>query len=264
MDPFAAVFRNGQIFRLDRIAALLAEHLRNAGSAPSPPGTRGSKHISLPGAGDQIGAPYKFRHKRRRGRAIDFSGSAYLLDLPVIHHYDPVRQRQGLRLVVRDINDCYLRFLMELFDLAPHLHPQLCIQIAQGFIHQKQVRVHRQCSRQCHALALAAGKLGGQPLFHPGEPHHFNQFFYPRVTIAADLLRHEFAVLDGKLDVFLHAHVGPQGIRLKHHADESLIGRQYIFLVCHHLFADADLAGRRPVKTCQQPEERRFSASGRT
>ena len=66
---------------------------------------------------------------------IDAARSAYLLDHPVLHNGDPVRDSHGFFLVMGYIDCCYTYLMLQFLNDIPHLHPQLCIQIGKGLIH---------------------------------------------------------------------------------------------------------------------------------
>ena len=54
--------------------------------------------------------------------AVDLLWRTHLLDLPLVHHHDPIRQGQCLRLVVCHIDHGHLGLLVEFLDLPAHLH----------------------------------------------------------------------------------------------------------------------------------------------
>ena len=57
------------------------------------------------------------------------------------------------------------------------------------------------------------------------------------------------------------AEVGKQGIVLKHHADPSPLGHQPGPLASHQLLSQLQRATLRPFKTCDQTQQRCFSAA---
>ena len=88
---------------------------------------------------------------------VQRQGISDLFDVPAVHDHDLVGQRHGLDLIVGDVDDGGAQPLMDALDLDPHLRAQRGIEVRQGFVKQKHLRLahHRPSHRD--ALALAAG-----------------------------------------------------------------------------------------------------------
>ena len=68
--------------------------------------------------------------------------------------------------------------LLDPLDGIAHFHTQLCVQVGQGFIHEKDLRMDDNGPGQSHTLLLAAGQLGGHTLFQVIDLYHFQYFVH--------------------------------------------------------------------------------------
>src|SRR5512136_469359 len=57
-----------------------------------------------------------------------------------------------------------LEVFMKFSDLKAHLHPELGVEIAQGFVEKKDLRLSHNAASHGHTLPLAAGELAGLSL----------------------------------------------------------------------------------------------------
>src|SRR3546814_13334730 len=92
----------------------------------------------------------------------DVVGRADLLDAPLAHDHDPVRQLQGFLLVVGDEDGGVAGPVVELPQPATQIPAHLRIQRPERLVEQEDPRPDRQRPGQRDPLALAAGKLGGK------------------------------------------------------------------------------------------------------
>ncbi len=76
--------------------------------------------------------------------------------MPRIEHDDPIAERHGLDLVVRDIDRRRAELAVDHRDLATHLQSELGIEIRQRFVEQKDLRLAHDRPSNRHALALSA------------------------------------------------------------------------------------------------------------
>ncbi len=83
----------------------------------------------------------------------------------MIEDGDAVREGQGLFLVVGHIDGGDGQILLELPDLGAHLLAYLGVQVGEGLVEEKHVRVEDQGAGQGHTLLLAARELTGIPFF---------------------------------------------------------------------------------------------------
>jgi len=109
--------------------------------------------------------------ERIAGLFVKLARRSFLRDRPAIHHDDAVGHRHRLGLVMGDVDDGERQPLLQLADFLPHLPPQPRVEIRQRFVEEQYRRLEDQRTRDRHALLLAAGKLGRQPLVVAVEPH---------------------------------------------------------------------------------------------
>ena len=108
---------------------------------------------------------------------VDVARRADLLDAPLVHHRDLVRQRERLALVVRHVDGGDPQLALQPLQLEAHLLAQLGVEVGQRLVEQQQRRLHHQRARERQALLLAAGELGRLALgevveLHGGEHAH--------------------------------------------------------------------------------------------
>src|SRR3954447_6036276 len=107
-------------------------------------------------------------HDERRGRTImNFVGCSKLLQLSIVQDCDPVGQLERLILVMRNKNRGLARALVDIAQPAAEVFSHLCIQSPKGLIQEQHPRLHRQCPRKRHALALTTRELGWKALLQP-------------------------------------------------------------------------------------------------
>lgn len=85
----------------------------------------------------------------------------------MVHHRDAVGQRHCLGLIVGDVDDGGAGALVEGSEFILHRGPEMHVQIGKRLVEQHQRGCGDQAPRQCHTLALAAGKIGGPALAQP-------------------------------------------------------------------------------------------------
>jgi hypothetical protein len=103
--------------------------------------------------------PRKAATKGGRWPAVQLLRRADLLEAPAAHHRDPVRDRQGLLLVVRHVDRGDAERLLQLADLAAHLDPELRVEIRERFVQEQHLGFDHQGPGDRDALELAAGEL---------------------------------------------------------------------------------------------------------
>ncbi len=101
------------------------------------------------------------RHERRRWIVVNLGRSADVLKNAAVQDRDPVRQGQGLHLVVRDVD----RGDAERPDQRGDLHPQLGahagVQVRQRLVHEEELGLAHDRPAHRDPLALAAGERAG-------------------------------------------------------------------------------------------------------
>ena len=87
------------------------------------------------------------------------------MQLPLLDHRNPIRQGEGLFLVMGHIDRGYGELFLEFANFRPHLQANLGVEIAQRFVQQQHIRVQDQRSGQGDPLLLSARQLAGIALF---------------------------------------------------------------------------------------------------
>ncbi len=152
----------------------------------------------------------------------DALGGVVLLDAAVAHDGQPVTERERLGLVMGDEHRSEPEAAVELVDLGADLVAQAGIEVAQRFVEQDEIGAGDEATGQGDALLLSTAELrrvaveqraavdeGGGLLDPPGLDALLDPAGLQRVG-----------------DVLADRHVRPQGVRLEHHADVPLVGRQ--------------------------------------
>ena len=160
---------------------------------------------------------YKFRFRL----SIDFFRRTILFNNPVIHHGNLIGDGEALLLVVRHEKGGNLKLLLNAFDFKPHLHTELCIQIAQRFIQKQKLRFNDQRPRQGNSLSLSAGQLLRVTFLQIRKAAKFQHLI--------DLLPDDCPLLLPKFqaerDIFLYCKMRKQRITLENHPELSLMHR---------------------------------------
>ena len=149
-----------------------------------------------------------------------------------------------------DHDEARARLALQPAQLRPGLRPQPGIERRQWLIEQQQRRLSRQRPGQCHALLLAAGKLGRAAGAEARKPHQRQQFLHPRQA------EHP-GTAQAIADILSHAEMRKQRIGLEHHGAGPCRGRQ----PGHVPPGDADAARIGRLKTRHQPQQRRFAGA---
>ena len=171
------------------------------------------------------------------GVIVNFIGCADLFNVALVEHGDAVGQGQGFLLIVGDVDGGNAEIPLHLFQLVAQLHPQLGVQIGQGFIHADDGGARHQRAGDGHALLLAAGELADGffqllvgKVYLPGDVPH----------LLVDLGLAQFLNFQAEGDVVVHRHGGEQGVALEHDADIPLFDRHpgNVLVVDAHRAAD--------------------------
>ncbi len=92
------------------------------------------------------------------GLAVDLAGTGDLLEMPGAQQGDPVGQRHGLFLVVRDENKSDSDFALQGFQFGLHLPAQVGVEGRKWFVEQQHARAIDQSAGQGDALLLSAAQ----------------------------------------------------------------------------------------------------------
>jgi hypothetical protein len=102
---------------------------------------------------------------------VDLARGADLLDVARVHHHHPIGERHRFHLVVGDEDRGGGKPAVQAANLDAHLHAQLGIEVGERLVEQEDLRLADHGARHGHALALAAGELGGLAVEEAGEAH---------------------------------------------------------------------------------------------
>ena len=175
------------------------------------------------------GKAHKVRDKGRSRPVKNLLGLADLQNVSGVHNDDPVRQGDGLLVVVGHDDGGDAQLFLDALDLHLHLHPELGVQVGKGLVQQQDGGTGHQGTSQGHTLLLAAGELPGITLVHTGELYQGEHVLHP----LPDLLLGQLLELQTKGHVFKNRHVGEQRVILEENADIAAVGRDggHIFAV---------------------------------
>lgn len=171
-----------------------------------------------------VAITHETRYGEIRRLAVDFRRRANLLDFAVLHDDDAVGQRQGLILVMRDVQRGAAELAMDAADFGAHFQAQLGIEIGERLIHQDQRRFDDDGAGNRYALLLAAGQLAGQLVHVLRQLHQVERALDAGLDLGGRGAAHEQA----EADVPGHRHMREQGVILEHHTEAALFGRQGI------------------------------------
>ena len=153
---------------------------------------------------------------------IDFLGRADLLDMPLVHHDDPVGELERLFLIVRDEDAGDFDLVVQPPQPSAQFLPHLGVERAERLVQQQDFRLDRERARECDALALPAGELRGIAIGEEVELHEFQQLMHAPLDLGlgGTFAPRQHAHPEG--DVLEHRHVPKQRVMLKDETDLAL------------------------------------------
>ena len=200
-------------------------------------------------------AANKTRDKQIGRFTVELQGRADLLDAPVIENHDLVGKGHGFDLVVGNVDHCGLELLMELGDLQPHVDTQGGVEVGQGLVKQKGLRLAHDRPADRDPLALATGKLPRTAVKIVGEVENRRR----RVDAAHRFVLVEPRHLQGEGDVAANRHVGIKRVGLEDHRETAFCRRR------RRGIGPVDQNGARCdiLEAGNEPEQRRLATAGR-
>src|SRR5579883_3378409 len=189
------------------------------------------------------------------GAIVQFERHADLLDQAIVHDDDLIGHGHGFDLIVGDVHRRRLQALMQLLDLGAHLHAQLGIEIRQGLVEQKDLRVAYDSPPHGDALTLAAGELARVARQQLHQAENLGRALDPDV----DLALRRAAQLQRECHVVGDRHVRIERVILKDHRDVALFRWQMI----DDPVADANLPGGDVFKSRDHAQQCGLAAAGR-
>ena len=189
------------------------------------------------------------------GVVINFERRAGLFDPAFAHHDDLVGQSHRLDLVVGHIDDRGLQLLMQAGDFDAHMDAQFGVQVGQGFVKQKDLRLAHDGAANGDPLTLATGQVFGFAL-HQGTK---TQNLGGGVNPAGDFVLVGPGEFQGEAHVFAHIHMGVERVALEHHRNAALAGIDII----HPAAADRQITAGDILQARDHPEQGGFAAARR-
>ena len=187
---------------------------------------------------------------------VDLLRGADLLDHPVVHDDDPIRQRHRLDLVVRHVQGRRVHAVVQGAKLAAHELAHLRIQGAERLVHQERLGFAHDGAAQGDPLAVASRQSRHPPVEKVVDTKQRRGLLDAPPAFVA---RHSTA-LQGEGDVVVDLHVRIQREELEHECDVAARRPQRR----HILAVEQDLPRGRELEARDHPQRRRLAASGRT
>ena len=124
-------------------------------------------------------------HELVGGVLVEVVGAARLLDPALVHHHQLLGDVHRLLLVVGDEDRRHVHLVVEVAQPGAQVLADLGVERAEGLVEQQHLRLDRERPGQGHALALAAGELGGVAVGEPVELDQAQQLVDPVGDLAA-------------------------------------------------------------------------------
>lgn len=174
-------------------------------------------------ARQQVRATEERRSEAARWPLPQVLGGVHVHQSGVAHHRDPVGEREGLRLVVRDVQHRGVRQRgAQFLQFGEHALTQLRVQCREGLVEQQHPGPDRQRAGNRHALLLASRQFPRKALAVRGHPDHRECVGHA----SGDLGTGNPVRAKPERDVLGHPHVREQGVGLDDDADPALRGWQ--------------------------------------
>ena len=140
------------------------------------------------------------------------------------HDRDAMPEGHGLGLVVGHVDGGRVQALLQARDGGAHLDAQLGVEVGERLVHEEGLRLAHDRAAHGHALALAAGEVGGLAVEVRLEVEDLGRLGHAAVDLVGLLL----AQLQREAHVVAHAHVRVQGVVLEDHRDVAILGREVV------------------------------------
>ncbi len=187
---------------------------------------------------------------------VNLDGGAELKKLAILHHRDAVGHGHGLFLVVGDHHAGHADLAQNVDEFELGTLAQLFVECGQRLVEQKQLGAFGQTARQSHALLLAAGELVRLALAVGLELHQVEHLLHA----GSDVRLGHAVAFQTEGDVVEHGQVRKQRVRLEHHVDRPLIGRQ----IGDVLALQIDVAGGRRLEAPEHAQQGGLAAATRS
>ncbi|CFE02812.1 Uncharacterised protein [Bordetella pertussis] len=195
-------------------------------------------------------------HERMRGTLEQVVGRTHLHRASARHHHHPLGERQGLGLVVRDIDQGQLELVVDFLQLAPQLPLQVRVDHRQRLVEQdgRHIAAH-QAAPQRDLLLGVRRQAAGAALQHRRQLQHFGDAADP----LADMRLRHAPVAQRKGQVVGHRHRVVDHRKLEDLGDVALLRRA----AGHILAVEQHPALRRPQQAGHAIEQGGLAAARR-
>ncbi len=209
-------------------------------------------------AGDEIhgGAADERGHELVGRPLVDFHRRIDLLDDAAIHEHDPVAERHGFDLVVRDIDDRGFQPHVEAGDFGPHLDAELGVEIGERLVEEEDFGFADDGSAEGNALPLAAGEFARAAVEERFDRKDGGGFTDALFDFGFRCAAH----FQAERHVLVDRHVRVEGVILKDHGDVAIAGGDIV----HESIADVNFAAAGFFQTGDHAERGRFAATAGT
>ncbi len=201
----------------------------------------------------------KIADERRDGMVVEGVRRTGLLNLAVVDKHNPIRDVEGLLLVVGDENRRDAEVVVSVAKPTAEFETDFCVQSSKWFVEKKIFRIDGENACEGDALPLPAGKLRRKAFGDPVELDEIEQ----EIDFFADLLfRRAFRTrfrAEAEGDVLEDGKMAEEGVMLEDETDAAG-GRRDV--PCGHAVAD-DVSAVGCFESGDDAKERRFAAAGR-
>ena len=135
-------------------------------------------------ASSRFEMPMKRATKGRWRALVEIVGRPHWRSSAVVHHRDAVGHRQGLLLVVGDVDERDADLALDRLQLHLHLLRSFRSSAPSGSSSSSTAGPVHQRARQRHALLLAAGELARRAVLAAAQLHQLERLRHPRVDLA--------------------------------------------------------------------------------
>jgi hypothetical protein len=174
-----------------------------------------------------------------------------LFDFAFVEDDDLVGDFEGFFLVMGDEKACDVDLVVEFSEPRAQFISDACVERAEGLVEEENFWPGCECSGERDALALSAGKLGGESFAVTLELDEVEEF----VDAVADFVFGEFLDFESEGDILADIHMTKERVVLKDESDAALLG----WYVGGVFAGELDGAGIGAFETGDDAEDRAFS-----
>ena len=169
--------------------------------------------------GDDVRRADEPGDERRRRVVVDLVGGPDLLDPPVVHDDDLVRELEGLVLVMRHEQARDPQLAVQIVEPTSELLPDARVQRPERLVQQQHLRPRCEGPRERHPLPLPAGQVAGVAIGERCQLDQLEQLFHALGRVVLRFL----ADLEPERHVLTDGHVPEQRVVLEHEPDAPLL-----------------------------------------